>query len=688
MKSRLRSVIAFGLCSAAIAAEPNAFLNLSARGRVDRGENILIGGLVVERPTNVLLRGAGPSLARLGVNEFLSRARLSLFDNAQTSVVANTAWRTAIPAWTDAAGTQGYAAGEGPVDALIAVTAQVGAFPLTSDNDAALYVELAPGAYTVQLAADNDAPGVGLVEVYLVTENIDPFPPSWRVRQSPTTGYTPTRQGLAPIAAVDESSGRTLRLTFAEPLQWNLPAGATPASHTAAAVELAWLSTGTPDLQRGRAGVVDSRGWRIAPRYAKTAPDAARVTCLTTIGASATVIREEAILTFTTPGSGTFTYQWGTDDSGNDRIGAVSGQAQGTFRWSRTSTAGGTPVTTSSFFRVFPQAFDDGRAAARWAVGVEDHGPVLRHGDGPGASDANGAREAIVTDLGGGQYLMHYDGCGATGWRACQAVSRDLIHWQRNGPILQLGSPGEIDAGGACSPWILQAGGAWHMFYLATPNHTGPPEFVPAVPYLTRKATASSALGPWTKQPSVIPWETATGTYRSVCASPGHVMFHAGEYLQFFSAVGESAAGGTLRRTLGLARTSNLNGAWTISAQPLLPAAEQIENSSLYHEPANGLWFLFTNHIAIDATHGEYTDAVWVYWSADPTRWNPANKAIVLDATRSSWAKSVIGMPSVVPVGRRLALFYDGNDRRDFGHMRRNIGLAFLDLPLRPPAIE
>lgn len=224
------------------------------------------------------------------------------------------------------------------------------------------------------------------------------------------------------------------------------------------------------------------------------------------------------------------------------------------------------------------------------------------------------------------------------------------------------------------------------MFYLATPNRSAAPDLIPALPYSTRKAIAASPLGPWTKQPAITPWNVAPGTYYSATASPGHVVLHAGEYLQFFSAAAQAAPGAPPLRTLGLARTSDLGTAWTISALPLLPATEQIENSSLYHEPTNGLWFLFTNHVAIDATHGEYTDAVWVYWSSDPTQWNPAHKAIVLDATSSTWSKAVIGMPSVVRAGQQLAVFYDGNDRGDFGHMRRDIGVAFIDLPLRPPS--
>jgi hypothetical protein len=682
------------LCAAALghlgcAAELNAFLNLSARGRVDRGENILIGGLVVEHRSNVLVRGVGPSLAGHGVNDPVPRPRLTLFDDTRVELFANAGWRTAIPPWGDANGPQPYPASEGPLEPLLEVMQRTGAFPFASDDDAALYLELAPGIYTVHLAADNDVPGVGLLEIYVVTEDIDPFPPAWRVRQSPDTGYTPVRQGFAPIAVVDEANGRTLELTFSLPFQWNLPAGTAPASLSASALEVTWVSGGIPDLQHGRAGVTDSRGWRTAPRYTKTGPNTARVACLTTIGPSptATVIREEVTLTFSAPGGGTFTYEWGTDDTTNDRIAVVSGQAHGTFRWTKSPSArGGVSASASEFFRVFPRAYTDGRPTARWAIGVDDFGPVLRHGDGPGQSDVLGAREAIVTATGNGQYVMHYDGCGALGWRACQAVSTDLIHWQKNGAILELGSAGAIDSACACSPWMIESAGTWHMFYLATPNRSAAPDLIPALPYSTRKATATSPLGPWIKQTQAAPWDVAAGTYYAATASPGPVLFQQNEYMQFFSVAAPSASGTGLLRTLGLARTADLNGAWTLGAAPLLPAGEQIENASLYFEPANNLWFLFTNHVGIDSTHGEFTDAVWVYWSADPNVWDASRKAIVLDATSSAWSKAVIGMPSVVPMGGQLALLYDGNNRRDFGHMRRDIGVAFIDLPLQPPA--
>ena len=117
--------------------------------------------------------------------------------------------------------------------------------------------------------------------------------------------------------------------------------------------------------------------------------------------------------------------------------------------------------------------------------------------------------------------------------------------------------------------------------------------------------------------------------------------------------------------------------------QPLVPIEEQIENSSLYYEKSIQTWFLFTNHIGIDG--GEFTDAVWVYWSKDLNHWDPENKAVVLDGRNCTWSKKCIGLPSVVQVGDRLAIFYDAPGGTSTSHMRRNIGLAWLDLPLSLP---
>ncbi len=89
----------------------------------------------------------------------------------------------------------------------------------------------------------------------------------------------------------------------------------------------------------------------------------------------------------------------------------------------------------------------------------------------------------------------------------------------------------------------------------------------------------------------------------------------------------------------------------------------------------------FPNHMGI--TSGvEFTDTIWVYWSGDPLQWNPSCKAVVLNGSTCSWSRRYIGMPSVVLVRWRLDLFYDGPAADSISHMHRDIGLAWLDLPI------
>lgn len=144
------------------------------------------------------------------------------------------------------------------------------------------------------------------------------------------------------------------------------------------------------------------------------------------------------------------------------------------------------------------------------------------------------------------------------------------------------------------------------MFYLGTPNVSDAPDLIPSFPYLTMKAKGKSAAGPWLKQKD--------------------------EYLQFFSVTTQKPGNPSVQRTLGIARTRDLDGPWTPEPQPMVPIEEQIENSTLYYEESIETWFLFTNHIGID--EGEYTDAIWVYWSKDINRFQFLIKTISWPAIR------------------------------------------------------
>lgn len=343
----------------------------------------------------------------------------------------------------------------------------------------------------------------------------------------------------------------------------------------------------------------------------------------------------------------------------------------------------------ASASRVEPAAeaasYPDGRPAARWRLEARDQGIVLQHGNGPDHCDALGARDVWVWEH-SGTYYMHYDGAGPEGWLSCLATSRDLVHWTTKGPVLDFGKPGEEDSASASYGVTLFDGRKWHMFYLGTPHVTPAPDFIPAFPYLTLKASGPTPEGPWQKQPAVIPFRTKPGTYYSATASPGQVTRLGEEYLMFFSASTDRP----ILRTLSVARTKNLDGSWTVASEPILPPEEQVENTSLYYDEQTHTWFLFTNHVGLEDGL-EYTDAIWVYWTGDLTHWNRDHKAVVLDRRNCKWSRHIIGLPSVVKADNRLAIFYDGNGLPKMpggikSHMQRDVGLAWLELPLIPPA--
>jgi predicted GH43/DUF377 family glycosyl hydrolase len=330
-------------------------------------------------------------------------------------------------------------------------------------------------------------------------------------------------------------------------------------------------------------------------------------------------------------------------------------------------------------------SYPDHRPAPQYQLPAEDHGVVFKHGKGLGGCDSLGARDIWVWED-AGTYHMHYDGAGATGWLACLATSTNLTDWTAHGAILSLGSRDRPDCASASYGVAFKDRGKWHMFYLGTPHTSPPPDLVPAFPYLTMKAEGQSPTGPWHKQYGITPFRPKPGTYYSATASPGFIVPRKKGYLMFYSASTDRP----IMRTIGIARTNNLDTPWSIDPKPIVPRAEQIENTSLYYQESDKTWFLFTNHVGLrDGL--EYTDAIWVYWTKDLEHWNSKNKALVLDGASSSWSRQIIGLPSVVKTGDKLAVFYDGYAGQAIppgasSHMRRDVGLAWIKLPILTPS--
>jgi predicted GH43/DUF377 family glycosyl hydrolase len=324
----------------------------------------------------------------------------------------------------------------------------------------------------------------------------------------------------------------------------------------------------------------------------------------------------------------------------------------------------------------------DGRPYTTNRIACTDEGIVMRYGDGIDSCDTYGAREAVVNKEGDTYYLF-YDGAGKDGWISCLAESKDLKNWTKKGTILALGDSTKNDYKSASSPWVVKDKGMWHMFYVGTPNTTPPPFRIPAMPYLTLKAKSKSLAGPWTKQYDVVPLPPKSHSYYAETSSPGFIVKHKGEFIQFFSGATVEKEG--VQRTLGIARTRDLDKSWNIEPEPIFPLTEQVENSSVFFDKKTKTWFLFTNHVGINSKKEEYTDAIWVYWTKDINKWDADHKAVVIDGSNRIGGTGALGMPTVIQVGDKLAMLYDATEGSSTSHMHRSINLAWMDLPLQLP---
>ena len=124
---------------------PAAVSNLSTRGFVETGANLLIGGFILGglEASTVVVRALGPSLAPAGVTDFLADPVLELRDPNGLLVASN-------DDWADTQKSELEATGLAPSKA----------------QEAAIVQALFPGVYTATVSGKNSGIGVGLVEVY------------------------------------------------------------------------------------------------------------------------------------------------------------------------------------------------------------------------------------------------------------------------------------------------------------------------------------------------------------------------------------------------------------------------------------------------------------------------------------------------------------------------------------------
>ena len=124
----------------------SSLANISSRGLVETGDNVMIGGFIVDRQASQLIvRAIGPSLAQSGIANALADPTVELYNGDGNIIAFNNDWQDTDKEAIEATG-----------------------IPPVNDKESVILATLAPGNYTAIVRGQNESVGVGLVEVYHV----------------------------------------------------------------------------------------------------------------------------------------------------------------------------------------------------------------------------------------------------------------------------------------------------------------------------------------------------------------------------------------------------------------------------------------------------------------------------------------------------------------------------------------
>ena len=259
------NLLADWITSLAQPQTPARIVNLAARAQVGTDAAALITGFVIAPGANkhVLVRALGPALTPFGVPGVLADPVLTLIGPNSTSVVAgsNDNW--------SAADADRFSA--------------IGAFTLPGGSrDAAIFAQLAPGAYTAQVSGGT---GVALVEVY----DADASSTGARLINTSVRAQVGTGANiLIPGLVISGGASKTVLIRAAGPALAAAPFGVAGA-----------LAEPAIALFAGSQQVAGNTGWTSAPN-ALQIRDTARAVGAFAFGESS---RDSALLVTLSPGA-------------------------------------------------------------------------------------------------------------------------------------------------------------------------------------------------------------------------------------------------------------------------------------------------------------------------------------------------------------------------------------------------
>ena len=157
----LFSVVCFiadtSFCTVATTPTPvphSTLANISTRAFVQTGDNVLIGGFIVQgtQPKRVIIRALGPELTKYGIPNVLVNPTLELYDRTGALIASNNNWPTTIIG--------------GIITSNQVHEIQTSGYAPTDLFESAIIADLPAGHYTAIVRGVNNMTGVGLVEVY------------------------------------------------------------------------------------------------------------------------------------------------------------------------------------------------------------------------------------------------------------------------------------------------------------------------------------------------------------------------------------------------------------------------------------------------------------------------------------------------------------------------------------------
>ena len=132
-------------------ASDSDLANLSTRGFVQTGDNVMIGGFTVGgtgNGTNIVVRALGPSLSAFGLTNLLADPTIELHNANGTIMISNDDWQS---------------------DPISAAQLMANHLAPTDPKEAAIFTAIAqPGQFTAIVAGKNGNVGIAIIEIYNV----------------------------------------------------------------------------------------------------------------------------------------------------------------------------------------------------------------------------------------------------------------------------------------------------------------------------------------------------------------------------------------------------------------------------------------------------------------------------------------------------------------------------------------